>query len=127
MPRKLMCPHCGKLVTTPGGLTATHDYPPPMRQVCPGSRQNPRNPEGDRRVLWNGEPNPHIAASQRLSPKMTECTALCTDIEQERDELLAENERLREALARIANNEVYPELGSYRAAARRALGRAPVQ
>ena len=61
MPRKLMCPHCGALVTTPDGLTATHDYPP-MRAICPGSKQVPRNPEGDRRVLWNGKPNPHVAA-----------------------------------------------------------------
>lgn len=59
MSEKAMCPHCGELVATSGGLTATHNYPKPTRQVCPGSRQNPRNPESDRRGLWNGEPNPH--------------------------------------------------------------------
>lgn len=57
-----MCPHCGALVAVPDGLTATHDDPAPTRAVCPGSRQNPRNPQSDRRPLWNGDPNPHLAA-----------------------------------------------------------------
>lgn len=52
-----MCPHCGLTpVAMKDGLTAYHDYPPMMRQVCPGSQQNPRNSISDRRVLWNGEP-----------------------------------------------------------------------
>lgn len=67
MPRKLMCPHCGALVTTPGRLTATHNHPKPTRAVCPGSRQVPRNPEGDRRVLWNGRPNPHLPPDREPS------------------------------------------------------------
>lgn len=56
-----MCPHCGEIVRLSEGdwLTATHDWPKPTRQVCPGSQQNPRNPESDGRPLWNGEANPH--------------------------------------------------------------------
>lgn len=56
----LMCPHCGSLgpVDPETGLVPTHDWPKPMRQVCPGSGQKPRNAESDRRPLWNGQPNP---------------------------------------------------------------------
>lgn len=37
-----MCPHCGEDVRIEGGLTVTHDWPRPTRQVCPGSGQYPR-------------------------------------------------------------------------------------
>lgn len=56
-----MCPHCGEIVGTADGLTDYHDYPKPTRETCPGSKQVPRNAESDRRVLWNGEDNPHFA------------------------------------------------------------------
>lgn len=49
-----MCPHCGREVDTPHGLTARHVY---QSEVCPGSLQNPRCAESDARPLWNGEPN----------------------------------------------------------------------
>lgn len=52
-----MCPHCGEEVRLRHSLTATHDWPKPTRQVCPGSGQNPRCAESDARPLWNGEPN----------------------------------------------------------------------
>lgn len=56
-----MCPHCGAIVgLSEGGLTTTHDWPKPTRQVCPGSQQNPRCAESDHRPLWNGKPNPHL-------------------------------------------------------------------
>lgn len=57
-----MCPHCGAIVEVRHSLTVTHDYPPPTRQVCPGSGQNPRCAESDARRLWNGQPNPHLVA-----------------------------------------------------------------
>lgn len=52
-----MCPHCGQEVGVKGGLTPYHDYPPPLRAVCPGSKQIPRNAESDARLLWNGKRN----------------------------------------------------------------------
>lgn len=55
-----MCPHCGEIVALKEGLTKYHDWPRPTRQVCPGSRQIPRNPESDGRPLWNGKSNPHF-------------------------------------------------------------------
>lgn len=58
--RKHMCPHCGELFKM-GILIPYHDWPKPTGQVCPGSKQNPRNPESDARPLWNGERNPHFA------------------------------------------------------------------
>lgn len=60
MARKVMCPHCGELVYTRRRLTAVHRLEAdPDRDTCPGSQQIPRNPESDRRPLWNGRPNPH--------------------------------------------------------------------
>ena len=53
-----MCPHCGwkfPASRAQGGLVPTHDYPPPCRSVCPGSKQAPRNPLSDRRPLWKDE------------------------------------------------------------------------
>lgn len=55
-----MCPHCGRLLK-PASLTRKHQY---EGSLCPGSHQNPRNPESDRRPLWNGEPNPHAVPRQ---------------------------------------------------------------
>ena len=52
-----MCPHCGEEVGLWGGLTATHNWPKPTRQVCPGSGQIARCAESDARPLWNGERN----------------------------------------------------------------------
>jgi len=58
-----MCPHCGALVECGAdSLTPYHDWPIPTRQVCPGSKQNPRCAESDARPLWNGQPNPHFGA-----------------------------------------------------------------
>lgn len=59
-----MCPHCGEILKMTGELTPTHDWPKLMRQVCPGSQQNPRNAESDGRPLWNGESNPHFYRNQ---------------------------------------------------------------
>lgn len=54
---KVMCPHCGVLFECRrlkhGRLIPTHDYPKPCRAVCPGTHQNPRNPETDKRPLWS--------------------------------------------------------------------------
>lgn len=62
MESNMICPHCGIIVKlTKGGLTPSH-YEHPyeiIREVCPGSFQNPRCAESDRRLLWNGKPNPH--------------------------------------------------------------------
>lgn len=59
-----MCPHCGEIITVMNGLTTYHDYPKPCRAVCPGSKQYPRNPETDGRILWNGQSNPHYYRNQ---------------------------------------------------------------
>lgn len=57
-----MCPHCGALLDVGSdGLTPYHDWPKPLRVVCPGSKQNPRRAESDARVLWNGKPNERYA------------------------------------------------------------------
>lgn len=61
MTTKMMCPHCGEMVGTRNHLTVPHPLETDQRAVCPGSGQVPRNAESDRRVLWNGEPNPHLA------------------------------------------------------------------
>ena len=52
-----MCPHCGELVAVKNGLTAYHDWPKPLRVVCPGSKQLPRCAESDSRPLGNGKEN----------------------------------------------------------------------
>ncbi len=60
MQSNLMCPHCGELFPQSqlvgGRLIPTHDYPRPCRSVCPGTEQNPRNPETDHRTLWKNLP-----------------------------------------------------------------------
>lgn len=56
-----MCPHCGEEVEVKGDLTAYHDYPKPLRIICPGSMQYPRCAESDARPLWNGKPNTRFA------------------------------------------------------------------
>lgn len=57
---KLMCPHCGQLFAYESllynALIPTHDEVPPLRAVCPGSGQAPRNPNTDRRPLWKDLP-----------------------------------------------------------------------
>jgi hypothetical protein len=58
----MICPHCGKIVKlNEGGLTPSHyeHLYETIREVCPGSFQNPRCAESDRRLLWNGKLNPH--------------------------------------------------------------------
>jgi hypothetical protein len=45
-----MCPHCGQvwlIRVLPLGKIPAHGKP-----ACPGSGQNPRNPEADWRTLW---------------------------------------------------------------------------
>lgn len=66
MASPLMCPHCGMtylydevphhLRSVLGNLVPEHfaDEGPPGR--CPGSWQNPRNAETDRRPLWKDLP-----------------------------------------------------------------------
>lgn len=63
-----MCPHCGWRFDAllahqnkfGAGLVPEHAYPrygPVGGRLCPGSNQNPRNPESDRRPLWKDLPN----------------------------------------------------------------------
>lgn len=56
-----MCPHCGRLFTYAecgradiAGKIPDHAFPwtPVGGRLCPGSGQQPRNPESDRRPLW---------------------------------------------------------------------------
>jgi len=59
-----MCPHCGRIVRLSNGhLTYLHIDESGVGD-CPGSRQNPRCAESDRRPLWNGKPNPHIVPEE---------------------------------------------------------------
>ncbi len=74
MSSNLQCPHCGWQYdpadySTPGddgrsfSLVPAHaDIPTAMvhdiRVDCPGTEQHPRNPESDRRPLWNGNSPP---------------------------------------------------------------------
>jgi hypothetical protein len=53
-----MCPHCGKVFdpVKGDGSIPSHSWPEPLRQVCPGSGQHPRNPLTDRRPLWKDLP-----------------------------------------------------------------------
>jgi hypothetical protein len=57
-----MCPHCGELfVQLDNGLIPSHfDSAFEVHGICAGTGQGPRNPESDRRPLWNGKPNPHL-------------------------------------------------------------------
>lgn len=52
-----MCPHCGVIYRLKRSLTPIHGY---ENQDCPGSQQNPRNPDSDARLLWNGKLNKHF-------------------------------------------------------------------
>lgn len=61
-----MCPHCGAIVGVWGSLTVEHLDE--HGAVCPGSVQNARCAESDRRPLWNGEPNPHLVRDADLDP-----------------------------------------------------------
>ena len=53
---KLMCPHCGwqyaVLYDINTRLVPDHKLDPLLLGDCPGSGQNPRNPDSDRRPLW---------------------------------------------------------------------------
>ena len=80
----LMCPQCGwqynpRQFSKPGddgrpfALTPTHaaksvadnnrDLANADWGSCHGSEQCPRNPDADRRPLWNGESNPHLQST----------------------------------------------------------------
>lgn len=56
MSLKGMCPFCGAII---GSISELVPFHYDEKGVCPGTQQNPRNPESDRRILWNGKPNPH--------------------------------------------------------------------
>jgi hypothetical protein len=65
----MMCPHCGDLYDVGrDSLVPYHNWPKPLRQVCPGSKQIPRCAESDARPLWNGERNLHFAAAPQAKP-----------------------------------------------------------
>lgn len=57
----LKCPHCGWTFRADDSmyqqtlLVPYHDWPRPLRQVCPGAKQTPRNAESDHRPLWKDE------------------------------------------------------------------------
>lgn len=53
-----MCPFCGELFNY-CELTPYHPDPQAVHLICPGSKQYPRNPESDCRLLWSGEKNPY--------------------------------------------------------------------
>lgn len=64
-----MCPSCGFIFETEGSIIPDHSPAPPTREVCAGSGQHARNPDTDRRFLWNGKPNPHLfAAADQFPP-----------------------------------------------------------
>lgn len=65
-----MCPSCGAVFETEGSIVPDHVLPgasvaggngPVSRVPCAGSGQHARNPDTDRRFLWNGNPNPHMS------------------------------------------------------------------
>ena len=47
-----MCPHCGWIFAGTTRLVPKHDID---SIPCPGSEQNPRNPDSDKRPLWKDE------------------------------------------------------------------------
>lgn len=57
---KLKCPHCGKLFHPHRcrPLTPKHST---AGVACPGSEQQPRNAETDRRPLWKDDPGMVLA------------------------------------------------------------------
>jgi hypothetical protein len=75
-----MCPHCGWLYVpkTERSYALVPSHMAVTRNVgemsiaalgsgtseeeveCPGTEQCPRNPNADRRILWNGQHNPHL-------------------------------------------------------------------
>lgn len=65
LPRNMMCPHCGALFTSRElvyyKLIPTHDFPKMCRAVCPGSKQNPRNSDSDKRPLWKDEQTTEVS------------------------------------------------------------------
>lgn len=68
MPMRSMCPSCGFIFDTETSIIPDHSPAPPTREVCAGSDQHARNPDTDRRPLWNGRPNPHIQAAADQFP-----------------------------------------------------------
>lgn len=69
-----MCPHCGVVLQVDmsedsDGLTPYHDWPKPLRQLCPGSKQIPRCAESDARLLWSGKPNTLFTGNHRRVTK----------------------------------------------------------
>lgn len=79
-----MCPHCGALFGHANTKIPVHGLT--LRGArCPGSEQVPRNPETDRRALWNGEPNPHLPGQpssvdvmERLRDEHGDVGGICT-------------------------------------------------
>lgn len=60
-----MCPSCGQLFETATSIIPDHVHVSADgcdRITCMGSGQHARNPDSDRRPLWNGLPNPHMAS-----------------------------------------------------------------
>lgn len=57
------CPHCGaKFSKLREGKVPTHDFPPPCRSVCPGSKQEPRERDDP---LWKDNPAARVASERR--------------------------------------------------------------
>lgn len=57
------CPHCGaEFSKLRDGKIPTHDFPPPCRSVCPGSKQQPRDEDDP---LWKDDPKARITAARR--------------------------------------------------------------
>lgn len=53
--KKPQCPHCGQeFKGLKDGKIPTHDFPPPCRAVCPGSKEEPR--QHDDTPLWKDDP-----------------------------------------------------------------------
>jgi hypothetical protein len=57
MSNKIMCPECGQIFDKQGPLVPNHISINSLPSNCAGSGQAPRNPESDKRPLWNGQPN----------------------------------------------------------------------
>lgn len=61
----LVCPHCGwefeRTRRHLNRLVPDHYWPAPFDALCPGSQQNPRNPDSDKRPLWKDEPAQQIS------------------------------------------------------------------
>jgi len=60
-----MCPQCGRLFKRHRLCRLIPDHEGEQGK-CYGSGQNPRNSLSDARLLWNGQPNPHIQEVAQL-------------------------------------------------------------